>query len=217
MNSVNIYLEANPNPNSLKFVADRMLLDDKVIKDYPDSKSAVDSQIARELFKFDYVERVFIMSNFITITKNEQVHWDAIKLELRNFIKKYLEEGKPVVELDTKKEKIKSSNKVIDNKIIGITCHNSISLAKIALKNKADYLAFGAFNSSKTKKVKYKASINIIRKVRKITKIPVVAIGGINSKNYKKLLLNKVNFLAISNYIWKNKKLKPRDAIKKLI
>ena len=111
MNSVNIYLEANPNPNSLKFVADRMLLDDKVIKDYPDSKSAGDSQIARELFKFDYVERVFIMSNFITITKNEQVHWDAIKLELRNFIKKYLEEGKPVVELDIKKEKIKSSNK----------------------------------------------------------------------------------------------------------
>ena len=85
-----------------------MLLDDKVIKDYPDSKSAGDSQIARELFKFDYVERVFIMSNFITITKNEQVHWDAIKLELRNFIKKYLEEGKPVVELDTKKEKIKT-------------------------------------------------------------------------------------------------------------
>ena len=107
MNSVNIYLEANPNPNSLKFVADRMLLDDKVIKDYPDSKSAVDSEIARELFKFDYVERVFIMSNFITITKNKQVHWDAIKLELRNFIKKYLEEGKPVVELDTKKDKIK--------------------------------------------------------------------------------------------------------------
>ena len=64
MNSVNIYLEANPNPNSLKFVADRMLLDDKVIKDYPDSKSAGDSLIARELFKFDYVERVFIMSNF---------------------------------------------------------------------------------------------------------------------------------------------------------
>ena len=61
MNSVNIYLEANPNPNSLKFVADRMLLDDKVIKDYPDSKSAGDSQIARELFKFDYVERVFII------------------------------------------------------------------------------------------------------------------------------------------------------------
>ena len=54
-------------------------------------------------------------------------------------------------------------------------------------------------------------------KIKKITKTPIVAIGGINSYNYKKLLLNKANFLAISGYIWKNKKLKPGDAIKKLI
>ena len=70
------------------------------IKDYPDAESATDSEIAKKLIDFDYVERVFIMSNFITITKNNQVHWDAIKLELRNFIKKYLEEGKPVVEIN---------------------------------------------------------------------------------------------------------------------
>ena len=120
MNSVNIYLEANPNPNSLKFVADRMLLDDKIIKDYPDAESATDSEMAKKLFDFDYVERVFIMSNFINITKNNQVHWDAIKLELRNFIKKYLEEGKPVVEIKSKQENVKSSNKEIDNKIIEI-------------------------------------------------------------------------------------------------
>ena len=88
MNSVNIYLEANPNPNSLKFVADRMLLDDKIIKDYPDAESATDSEIAKKLFDFDYVERVFIMSNFITITKNNQVHWDAIKLELKDYLAK---------------------------------------------------------------------------------------------------------------------------------
>ena len=49
-----------------------------------------------------------------------------------------------------------------------------------------------------------------------MTKLPIVAIGGINSNNYKKLLLNKANFLAISGYIWKNKKLKPIEAIKKL-
>ena len=52
--------------------------------------------------------------------------------------------------------------------------------------------------------------------VRKILKTPIVAIGGINSDNYKKLLLNKANFLAISGYIWNNKKLKPIEAIKKL-
>ena len=50
--------------------------------------------------------------------------------------------------------------------------------------------------------------------MKKITKIPVVAIGGINSDNYKKLLLNKANFLAISGYIWNNEKLKPNEAIK---
>ena len=109
------------------------------------------------------------------------------------------------------------ARKVVGNKrIIGITCHNSIKLAKISTNNKANYIALGAFNSSKTKKIKYKASINLLKKVRKIIKTPIVAIGGINSDNYKKLLLNKANFLAISGYIWNNKKLKPIEAIKKL-
>ena len=109
-----------------------------------------------------------------------------------------------------------NARKLLGDKIIGVTCHNSINLAKIAIKNKADYIAFGAFYSTKTKKVKYKASVNLLKKVRKITKTPIVAIGGINSDNYKKLLLNKANFLAISSYIWNNNKLKPVDAIKKI-
>ena len=119
--------------------------------------------------------------------------------------------------LGQKDMKIKEARKLIGKKIIGITCHNSIKLAKTAIKNKADYLAFGAFNSSKTKKVKYKASISLLKKARKITNTPIVVIGGINFNNYKNLLLNKANFLAISGYIWKNKKLKPKNAIKKLI
>ena len=118
--------------------------------------------------------------------------------------------------LGQKDMNILDARKIIGNKIIGITCHNSIKLAKNAIKNKADYLALGAFYYSKTKKVKYKASTNFLRKARKITKTPIVAIGGITSTNYKKLLLNKANFLAISGYIWKNKKLKPIDAIKNL-
>ena len=112
---------------------------------------------------------------------------------------------------------ISQARKIIGNKIIGVTCHNSIKLAKVAINNKANYLAFGAFNYSKTKKVKYKASIKLLKKARKMTKTPIVAIGGINLDNYKNLLLNKANFLAISGYIWKNKKLKPKDAVKKLI
>ena len=108
------------------------------------------------------------------------------------------------------------ARELIGNKIIGVTCHNSIRLAKNALKNKADYIALGAFNSSKTKKTKHIASTNLLKKVRKLTKSPIVVIGGINANNYKKLLLNKANFLAISGYIWKNKKFKPQEAIKKI-
>ena len=111
---------------------------------------------------------------------------------------------------------IKEAREIIGNKIIGITCHNSIKLAKIAIKSNANYLAFGAFNATKTKKTKYQATTKILKEVKKITNIPIVAIGGINSKNYKNLLLNKANFLAISSYIWNNKKYKPLDAIKKL-
>jgi thiamine-phosphate pyrophosphorylase len=118
--------------------------------------------------------------------------------------------------LGQKDMNILNARKIIGKKIIGITCHNSIKLAKIAIKNKADYIAFGAFNASKTKKVKYKANVNLIIKAKKLTKLPIVAIGGINDKNYNKLILNKVNFLAISSFIWNNKKLKPKNAMQKL-
>lgn len=118
--------------------------------------------------------------------------------------------------LGQKDMKINEARKILKKKIIGITCHNSIKLAKKAIKNKADYIAFGAFHTSKTKKVIYKAKINIIRSIKKISGIPIVAIGGINSNNYKKLLLNNANFLAISGYIWNNKKYKPSETIEKL-
>ena len=118
--------------------------------------------------------------------------------------------------LGQKDMNIKEARKILGKKIIGITCHNSIKLAKKAIKAKADYIAFGAFNETKTKKVKYKASIRLLDQAKKLTNIPLVAIGGINSKNYKNLLLNKANFLAISSYIWNNKKYKPVEAIKRL-
>ena len=118
--------------------------------------------------------------------------------------------------LGQKDMNILKARKILKNKIIGVTCHNSINLAKKALDDGADYLAFGAFYSSRTKIVKYKASFKILNLIKKTTNIPIVAIGGINSFNYKNLILNKANFLAISGYIWDNKKLKPIEAIKRL-
>ena len=111
---------------------------------------------------------------------------------------------------------INDAKKILGKKIIGITCHNSLNLAKKAISNNADYLAFGAFFPTKTKRVSYKANTIILKKVKKITNTPIVAIGGINLNNYKKLLLNKANFLAISGYIWNNKKYNPQEALEKL-
>ena len=112
---------------------------------------------------------------------------------------------------------ISKAKKILKNKIIGVTCHNSIKLAKYASSNGANYIAVGAFYKTRTKKVIHKADIKTLNKIKKSVKIPVVAIGGINHKNYKKLLLNKADFLAISSYIWNNKKFKPQQAVKNLI
>ena len=148
-------------------------------------------------------------------TKNTRTH------ESKN---KYLHKSKDALKLDAdgchlgqKDMNIKAAKRILGKKIIGITCHNSMILAKKAIKAKADYIAFGAFNQSKAKKTKYVASVTLLNRFKKFTKTPTVAIGGINAVNYKNLLLNNANFLAISGYIWKNKKLKPENAIKKLI
>ena len=118
--------------------------------------------------------------------------------------------------LGQKDTSIIKAKKILKNKIIGITCHNSIRLAKKALMNGANYIAVGAFYKTKTKKVKFRAKPSILRKIKKLSDNPIVAIGGINEKNYKKLLLNKANFLAISGYIWNNNKYKPYEAIERL-
>ena len=118
--------------------------------------------------------------------------------------------------LGQKDMSIINAKKILKNKIIGITCHNSIRLAKKALMNGANYIAVGAFYKTKTKKVKFRAKPSILRKIKKLSENPIVAIGGINEKNYKKLLLNKANFLAISGYIWNNNKYKPYEAIERL-
>ena len=101
------------------------------------------------------------------------------------------------------------------NKIIGITCHNSKNLALQAKKYGANYVAFGAFFKSSTKKTAFKANLEILRWAKKKINMPIVAIGGINSSNYKKILSNGANFIACSNFVWKNKKLDPVSAINK--
>ena len=148
-----------------------------------------------------------------------------IKKICKNFNVKFIINDDPLIakkvgadgcHLGQKDLHIKKAKKILKNKIIGITCNNSIKKAKEAIKNNADYIALGAFNSSRTKNIKYRATINDLKKFRKLTKKPIIAIGGINDKNYKKLLLNKADFLAISSFVWRNKNLKPEKAIRQL-
>ena len=108
-----------------------------------------------------------------------------------------------------------NSKKYLNKKIIGVTCHNSKTLAKIAIQNKANYLAFGSFSNSKLKPKAKKANLNILKWAKRNTKKPIVAIGGVNNLNYKKLIKYGANYIAISSYIWDNPKLKPENAIRK--
>ena len=130
-----------------------------------------------------------------------------VKQELqlpRAFIKKNLEK---IIYNDVKK--------YINNKIIGLTCHNSKKLAYFAVKNKVSYIALGSFYKSKLKPNAKKANPKILKWAKKNIKMPIVAIGGINDKNYKKLILAGANFIAISSFIWDNPLLKPELAIRK--
>ena len=111
---------------------------------------------------------------------------------------------------------IKSREILGKNKIIGVTCHNSKKLALKAKRDKANYIAFGSFYKSSTKKSPFKANLAILHWAKKKINMPTVAIGGINSSNYKKILLGGADLIACSNYIWKNKELDPISAIKNL-
>ena len=110
---------------------------------------------------------------------------------------------------------IKIAKKKLKNKILGITCHDSIELAKEAVKQKVNYVAFGSFFKSKLKPGAKKADPKIMIEVKKKIKRPIVVIGGINNLNYKKFIKLGAKYIAISSFIWDNPKLKPEIAIKK--
>ena len=96
---VHIYLESNPNPNSLKFVVNEMLIPEGLSFDFPDKESAEGAPLAQELFDYPFVDRVFYMSNFVTVTKKDSVEWLEIQSTIKAHIKKFLEEGRFIIEI----------------------------------------------------------------------------------------------------------------------
>lgn len=110
MKAVNIYMEANPNPNSMKFVVNFMLLQDGISFDFPDKASAEKSLLAQQLFGLPNVERVFFMSNFVTVTKSEGVEWLEVQDAIRETIKVYLEAEKPLIDQELDKDPLFDEN-----------------------------------------------------------------------------------------------------------
>jgi len=93
-----IYAEETPNPASIKFVANRLLLVSGASAEYISMGETADAPIAKQLFQFPFVKRVFIQSNYVTITKADLVEWEEIRDELRVFITNYLNQGNAIVE-----------------------------------------------------------------------------------------------------------------------
>jgi len=94
---IHIYSEANPNPNSMKFVINEILLSDGKTMEYLPTSDTSSSPLAQAVFdRFDFVNRIFIMSNFLTLTKDEHVDWLEVSPVIRAFLREYFEEEKPV-------------------------------------------------------------------------------------------------------------------------
>ena len=110
---VSIYTEMTPNPETMKFVANKLLHPGKSI-DIAEEGLAFASPLAKELFSFPFIKSVFIASNFVTLTKNtEQDDWQDVIPTIKNFLKEYLENGGVVVnEEEVAKMKQEASNAV---------------------------------------------------------------------------------------------------------
>jgi NFU1 iron-sulfur cluster scaffold homolog, mitochondrial len=109
---ISIYTEMTPNPETMKFVANKLLYPGKSI-DFPDVESAKPSPLATELFGFPFIRSVFIASNFVTLAKTPETSWDDVIPTIRQYLKEYLEENKPIVnEEEVAALKPESSNQV---------------------------------------------------------------------------------------------------------
>jgi Fe-S cluster biogenesis protein NfuA len=92
-----IYAESTPNPSSMKFVANQLLVNDGATAQYLSKAETKGSPLASKLFEFPFVKAVFMAANFITVTKTDSVQWDEITFELRDFIRVYISAGNQVI------------------------------------------------------------------------------------------------------------------------
>jgi Fe-S cluster biogenesis protein NfuA len=110
---ISIYTEMTPNPETMKFVANKLLYPGKSA-DFPDAESAKPSPLATELFGFPFIKAIFIASNFVTLTKTSETEWDDVTPSVRQFLKEYLEEGKIIINEEEMAAVKKDSSNTVD-------------------------------------------------------------------------------------------------------
>lgn len=111
---VSVYTEMTPNPETMKFVANKLLYPGKNI-DFPEEVDAKASPLAQELFSFPFINGVFIANNFVTLTKTRETEWDEITSFIRQFLKEYLESGKTVINEELIEDKNENLNEVFSD------------------------------------------------------------------------------------------------------
>lgn len=114
---VSIYTEMTPNPETMKFVANKLLYPGKSI-DFQDESASKPSPLATELFAFPFIKSVFIASNFVTLTKTPDTQWEEVIPTIREFLKEYLESGKTIVNEDEVVVKVDNSISSSDTDVV---------------------------------------------------------------------------------------------------
>ncbi|GAA4300442.1 NifU family protein [Compostibacter hankyongensis] len=111
---ISIYTEMTPNPETMKFVANKLLFPGKSA-DFPDEASARPSPLATELFSFPFIRGVFIASNFVTLTKTAETDWSDVTPSIKAFLKEYLEDGRPVIKEEELAARVTENNQALED------------------------------------------------------------------------------------------------------
>lgn len=112
---VTVYAEMTPNPDVMKFVANKVLNPGAPL-DYSSSDDTAGSPLAEAVLNFPFVENVFISSNYVSVTKNDKIDWDMVVMETRNFISDYLRNDKEIIKKDALQPHAIKSDQLADKK-----------------------------------------------------------------------------------------------------
>lgn len=151
---VTVYAESTPNPSVLKFVSNKLFT--KTALEYKNIDETKSSPLAKELFKFPYVKEIFIDENYISISKYDSYDWNSINVEVRSFIKNYIESGGIVIDESLIPTQAKEETKDIEFEKLDTTSQQIVNIIeeyiKPAVASDGGNIAFQNFNPE-TKKV----------------------------------------------------------------